>query len=226
MKRLPTIVLALILILASDYGTSPAQGRTEWGLKFGLDFDKHIYTGGSSASHNSVNNRIGLAIGVFLTRYISDRVAFQPEFYYAIRGFTKKYLYEYGVGYSSYEQKVRMDCLEMPLLWKFLLGSGRPQLNLIMGPDFAVFLHTRSESHYDDYWNGEHHSSSVSHSGSNGWDRWGDVGLIVGGGLDFVVGKGKILFDTRCNLGLTRILFFLAERTIEPMISLRVGYAF
>jgi len=211
MKRFLLTVLAVVLIIASDYEVSLAGGRDEWGLKIGLDFDKHIYTGASSASRVSVNNRVGLVIGVFLTHYISNRVAIQPEFYYAIRGFTKKYLHESRLGYTSYEEKVRMDCLEMPLLWKFLIGSGTPQPSLFIGPDLTLYVQSRALGHT---------------GGFGGWDRAVDMGIILGGGLDFVAGKGKILVDARLFLGLMRIFFFPASRTIEPMFSLRVGYAF
>ncbi len=224
MKRIPTIVLALLVILACDFGASCAHGRTEWGLKIGLDFDKHYYSGLSSESRLNTNNHIGLALGIFLTQYISSRVAFQPELYYAIRGFTE----QQGNGRTYIaKEKVRLDCLELSLLWKFLIGSGTPQPNLFIGPDVALFVYNKSVYHQDQYYNGVHYSYSSSRSGSGGWDRWGDVGMVVGGGLDFPVGKGKILVDTRCNLLLTRIFFdWCKENTIETMFSLRVGYAF
>ncbi|KPL06580.1 hypothetical protein AMJ86_08065, partial [bacterium SM23_57] len=198
MKRLLTIMLALILLSASDSGASYARGRAEWGFKIGMDLDNHDYSTRSGPGY-SADNRVGLAVGVFLTRYVSSRVATQTELYYAIRGLTERRWSGYGDNRYTSEKKVRIDCLELSWLWKFFIGSGTPQPNLYIGPDIAAFVYCRQEYQSEHYRNGIlEHSYSSSSSGGGGWDRWGDVGLIVGGGLDFPVGKDKVLVDARC----------------------------
>ena len=225
MKRLLTIVLALILILASDYGVSLARGRTEWGLKFGLDFDNNAPSSQDPFGVTSVNDRLGVAFGLFITSYVNERIAFQPEIYYAIRGYTYRHSLESTNYSSNIERKVRTDYLEVPLLIKFIAIIGKIQPNFLIGPALGVPVRSRSDYQLDEYSNGEYHSySSRSHAGYN---NWGEVGLVIGGGLDFVVGRGKVLVDARYNLQFMQFIDLGSTGGEEkPVLCLRIGYAF
>jgi hypothetical protein len=52
-----------------------------------------------------------------------------------------------------------------------------------------------------------------------------DVGVVFGGGLDFVLGQGKIVFDVRYDLGLTSLDEEGAD-VKNNVISFLLGYSF
>jgi len=211
MKRiLCTAVLTAVIYALFPY-TSFAQGLTTIGGKIGLnittlrtdDIDEDL----------ELKSKSGFAVGGFLTYRINEMFAIQPELIYMQK----------GVKFEEKEEnfnvvvKLNLNYIEIPLLAKITIpttGNLRP--NLFLGPALAIKMSSKLK---------------ISALGASAEEdlpgiKSTDFGLVFGGGVDFDLGEGTLIFDARYTLGLSNIDDTdTDESTKNGVFSLMAGYS-
>jgi len=214
MKKLMVVIGVLLLataVLAQDEG----KGLTAKGFKVGLnianvtgsDVDPFMAAitdlAGVTASNKTL---IGFSFGGFVTYNFSPTVALQPEVFYSMKGFTISFE-------DMYDADVKMDYIEIPVLFKFMFGTGTAKPCLFAGPSLGILV-----------------SSKIKAEGESvdAKDLWKstDLGLVFGGGVDFPAGKGKMTVDGRYTMGMTKIPDGGDVDIKNSNISFMVGYGF
>ena len=206
MKKNIVGMIALVIILCALPASVRADGLIRVGIKGGANFANLV---GPDLDSNW-KTKIGLAAGGFVSFQISRLLAIQPEFFYSQKGSTWK-------GDSDVTYKVNLTFVDIPVLVKFFIpisaqSALRP--NVFVGPYAGIKMRSKM--------------TVETAEGSDDTDiedlKKTDLGLVVGGGIDFAVGKGKILLDVRYSFG------FSTVSTIEDfknkVFTVLVGYSF
>lgn len=173
----------LAALLSMNMGLMMAQsydsGNPEFGIKGGINAS-NLY----SSDADDENMLVGFNAGFYARLPITDNIAFQPELLYTTKG-TKA---EYNNALASGDVKLRLDYIELPLLFKFNLTDN---FNIHAG-GYASYLV----------------NSKVKGDGSIGFEsdvtddlEKFDAGLAAGIGVDF----NPVSVGLRYNYGLTKI---------------------
>ena len=200
------IFTAIFLIMSF----SLAEG-INFGIKAGINIANFH---GNHAG--GLDSRIGFCGGGFVRLGLNDIFAIQPEALYTQKGAKWKTIMR-PQGYLL-EGTVKYDYVEIPVLFKFVLPvKGGVKPNLFVGPYFAVNVNAKEKR----VANGNSLEADV--------DRYvkdTDLGVVLGGGVDFGLKKGKIVFDCRYTLG----LITTSEEEIydqkNKVVSFMLGYSF
>jgi hypothetical protein len=168
----------------------------------------------------------GLAVGGFMRWRPSERIAIQPELVFSQQGATNT-----GVSTGhSYENKVKLNYLNVPVLLKVYLGN---VVNVQVGPQFGLLLSGRHTGQIG------YISSSYSNNGYVEVDEdvkkdyGNDVSLCGGLGVDL---KNGLLFSARLAYGMTDINNNEADKALRQRLNIgglhnrsfefALGYAF
>jgi opacity protein-like surface antigen len=180
MKRfIHVIVMCVLAALVCELN---AQGIIGKGLKLGLNLST---VKGSDASQLNASTKNGFVGGGFLIYGISDQLAIQPEVLYSVEGSDGS-----PGGQSG---SLEIEYLEIPLLMKYYFNtSGSVKPSIMAGPVPAFKLSATG-------------SSSAGSADVSSDIKSFEFGLALGGGADYALQSGKILFDVRYNLGLTKV---------------------
>ena len=215
MKKL-LVVLGVLLLATAVLAQDEGKGLTAKGFKAGVnlaniagsDVDPFMDALTDLIGANASNEMLlGFAFGGFLTYNFSPSFALQPEVLYSMKGFT--------ISVEGEEVDMKMNYLEIPLLFKFILGTGPTKPCLFAGPSLGVLL-----------------SSEMSgEGGSIDTDElWKstDLGLAFGGGVGFPAGKGSLTLDARYTMGISKTPDSGGEDIDikNSNISFMVGYGF
>jgi hypothetical protein len=158
---------------------APARSQGKIGLKGGLNMFRPY-----GDDMPDVSYYYGFAVGGFYSYRINDVFLIQPELHYSVKG---------GKEDDDGEESVlKLGYIDIPVLFKFDLPvegkSWAP--NIYAGPYIAFLLGADIDG-YDvkDFFNST------------------DLGLVVGGGLDFNLSEGRRLlsFDLRYSIGFSKI---------------------
>ena len=142
--------------------------------------------------HGTSNPVFGLQFGVFYTFVISNAFTFQPEFYFAQRGYQFDQTPLYNTNYSLY-----INYLELPVLISYYLSLDWGFHPVITAGPFAA-LKISSEKQIklsDEEINGN--ISNVSNF---------DYGVVFGIGAEFAAWDGELIIDLRINWGFANVL--------------------
>lgn len=179
MKKSLLTIAALMLFLTASLS---AQTEMWFGPKAGASMAK--VTGDDIDSlFSDVKYKTGFAAGVFLNAGLTPSIAIQPELLYVMRGAKEDVI----------DLKLKANYVALPVLIKWMAptqGSVKP--NLFVGPEVAFLMSAKIDTVGGDV-DVKDSTKSV------------DFGLVFGGGLDFDAGSGRVTFDVRYNLGLTKI---------------------
>ncbi len=138
--------------------------------------------------------------------------AIQPELLFIQKGSTSKYSYSGGSFSVSETTKVTLNYLELPVLFKYMMGPDALRIYLSAGPSFALGLGGKGNREYTaDFGNGPYTEKidfkvkfEKEPEGYEGYDQYieekTDVGLQFGGGLLIA---NKLMVDLRYGLGFT-----------------------
>lgn len=217
MKKLMVVLSVLLLataVLAQDEG----KGLTAKGFKAGVnianitgsdvdDFmDVLSYFAGASLSNKTL---MGFSFGGFVTYNFSPTVALQPELLYSMKGFT---ITAEG---EDEDVDVKMDYIEIPVLFKFMFGKGTAKPYLFAGPSLGILVSSKMKS------------GGESVDAKDLW-KTTDVGVVFGGGVGFPLGQGALSLDGRYTMGVTNTPDAGdADINIKNSnISFMVGYGF
>jgi hypothetical protein len=192
------------LAIALGAGTAGAQDSgVEFGLKAGLNLAS--LSGDDVFEEGALGNRTGFSGGLFVGIPVTENFLIQPEVLYSQKGA--------HVEAAGEEAAIKLDYVEVPVLFKGRFGSGGAKPSVFAGPavGFKVTGKTEFEGEEEDV---EDLKST-------------DFGIVFGAGLDLAAGSGSFILDVRYTLGLTTI-----DDTDNPddvkngVWSFSVGYAF
>jgi hypothetical protein len=182
MKRLRLALLALALLLAA----APAQAqRVHYGVRGGVNVASSETVG--SAFDAETGTRTGYHLGLMALVDISDWFALETEVLYSKKGFA-----EGDVGIA-----LNLTYFEIPVLAVVRLPLPLSP-RLYSGPVLGI------ESRCEVTFEGETTECDTASQGAPR-TRGADSGIIVGAGLGFDFGPGKLMGDIRYNHGLTDI---------------------
>jgi hypothetical protein len=202
------ICLAMVLILISSVSAMAIE-ISGVGVKAGMNFAR---LSGIDVDQNW-KYRMAIVGGAFFTLKFNDVLAIQPEILYSQKGPKWDAPLE-GVAFVG---TVKLDYLEIPVLVKIFIPVGanaaiRP--NLFVGPYMAFKMSARLKYTW----------GSTSEDRTIDGIKSTDLGYVLGGGLDFVVGKGKITLDVRYGMSFSTISTDSTEK--NQSISAMIGYSF
>lgn len=186
-------------------------------------------------------NKAGVFISLPVDFKISDIFSIQLEANYVEKGLA---LQEAGTvqvpeGKGQYEVNydIDLDYLDFPVLGKVTIPLGFADLYLMGGPGIGLALNGKTKFDSKEWLNGE----LIDHDtfdekiqigktdGEEGDIRRVDFGIHAGAGLGFKVNKGKIIIQSRYNLGISNINYGdgESEDVIKNKgIGLMAGYVF
>ena len=194
-------IFALLVTISTTY----AQGITG-GLKAGMNI-ANVH--GDDVIGPYYESKMGFCAGGFITFKVANIIAIQPEILYTQKG--TKWEEEF-VG-ETWKITYNFNYLEIPVLLKVIMPiQGMIKPHLFVGPYFAYNLTAKVKTRY----NGLDFDEVIKDS---------DFGAVFGGGIDFGLPAGKIVFDARYSLGLTTI-DEEGPDVKNNVFSFMLGYAF
>jgi len=160
-------------------------------------------TGGLQAGMNLANLhgdgvedskfKLGFCGGGFVAFGLGKVVVIQPELLYSQKGAK----WEEEILGETWRATYMLNYLEMPVLVKLTMPvQGKVKPNLFMGPYFGITITNPRGKIEVDGMTMEEDLVGVKDT---------DFGVVFGGGIDFALSKGKIVFDVRYSLGLTTL---------------------
>lgn len=197
MKKL-FIIGAVMLFCVST--ASFAQAK--FGVKAGVNIAN--YAGDDAGDMDS---RVAPLFGAFVRMHLSDKLAFQPEILYSMKGATGSGEIE-GVNVDVTE---RIDYIDVPLMLKLYVSNG---FNIQAGPQLSFLLSAEGEF--------EGGGVSVTEDYKE-YMKGTDFGFNIGAGYDFDFGLG---FDVRYSLGLSNVVDEGDSEIKNKAFQLGVSYAF
>ncbi|MBN2227738.1 MAG: PorT family protein [candidate division Zixibacteria bacterium] len=178
-------------------------------------------------------SRKTVTFGIFLTAPIYNNLAIQPEVLYTSRGAKVERNDAYFNGTLEY----RLHYLEFPILLRMSLPTGKDlRPYLLAGPGIAVNIGAKSkiEGHaYNE--ETEEWEDAGSEEDIDGLFKGIDWELVVGAGVDYKVGPGKIFIEARYVMGLSVIYSYGVDTLPDGMeapdehnsaINILAGYSF
>jgi len=150
--------------------------------------------------------KTGYHADLTVTGRLTNLLAFQTEV-----GLTQKNCEDLDPG--GYTKRYTETFLEIPALLKLTVPMGQSiNLSLFAGPTFGINVHQYMKVYRDgEFLYGYNHGPS----------EWGQVGIVLGGGIGFGIGRGELGIDIR----LSRDLLVMAEDAGYQTIALLVGYS-
>jgi hypothetical protein len=203
------LIFALLLVVSLVFAASSlyAAGRI-FGVKGGLDITK------LTGDVENVDWKTGAVGGVFVSWPIGDIFAIQPEALFSMKG-AKEHVTVLNV---PVDLTVKLTYFEIPVLARLnipVAGAVRP--NVYAGPAIGFKMSAKGSAEANGR-SGEEDIEGVKST---------DIGLVVGGGLEYKLTSGRLLFDVRYEAGLTSINDTADARDIKnAALSFMVGYGF
>ena len=159
------------------------------------------------------DSKLGFCFGGFVTFSLHEMFAIQPEVLYTMKGAKME---ESVMGETLYVW-VNLNYLEIPVLAKLQIPTqGNIKPSIFVGPALGIKVSAKAKAEYA----GETEEEDIEDMKST------DLGLVIGGGVDFGLGKGMITVDLRYTLGLATISEWEDEDVKNGVFSLMIGYSF
>ncbi len=214
MKKL-ILIFALIFSIMFVFSASSVFAQYAYfGLKAGLSMGTFHGqdTDAADWGASEKKSRLGVTAGVYSTVVLAKIFALQPEVLYTQKGA----LYNYTeLGFESHT-RVKMDYIEIPLLFKFYVPMGGPvKINIFAGPEIALNIVHKYK--YEEQTGGV---TSYEEEGDiddlyfieNGVilgkleTQKLDYGAVFGAGAEFIVSGIQMSVEARYALGLAKSL--------------------
>jgi hypothetical protein len=201
-KKVFVITLFLTILLSTAKGVG-------FGIKAGMNIANWHgdHAGG-------MDSRLGFCGGGFVGFGLTDMLVIQPEVLYTQKGVRWEIRQSPLV---PWKETIKLDYIEIPLLFKFMLpDKSTVKPNLFVGPCFAINVNAKEK---------------IEETGTPTELDYGEFvkdiefGIVLGGGVDFPLKKGKVVFDGRYTLGLTTT----SEEGWDlknKVVSFMLGYSF
>ncbi len=189
-KKLSVMAMTLLLV---GLLVSPGFSAIKFGVKGGfslanLSFDPEI-------SGVDLKSKAGFVGGVSMNIGLSRMFSLQPEVLYVQKGSK----FSEGINGDSFELKINVDYLEIPLLLNLSFQKEGSSFvpSIFAGPYIGLNTSAKIKETYD----GETYTEDIKD-----YIKDTDFGLTFGVGLGKQLGAGKIFLDIRYDLGLTNII--------------------
>ncbi|HOZ62361.1 MAG TPA: porin family protein [Smithellaceae bacterium] len=158
---------------------------------------------------------------------ITPLFAIQPEINYLEKGGIIR-----SKGSSDFKFTLRMNYLEAPVLAKFRLGSGPLKGYVIAGPSVGYAIDGKSKVTTGEIKEAERVRFDNTFGADGRKDNRIDLSGVVGGGVQYKLGPGSILLDTRATYDFNDFNNFYSKAPIDHKktrwegLSLSLGYQF
>jgi outer membrane protein W len=185
----------MIAVLAVSICARPAMaGKTSIGVKGGLNITNA--SGGPEEWNDTIEAIAGFTGGVFVNHMLNDKLSIQAELLYSQKGFNFALLDETDI--FELDLTLNLDYFELPVLLKYAFSPEKKfRPVLFAGPSFAycsaseLTVTALGFSAGIDF-------SSLTHTT--------DFGMVLGGGFDYALSGGTLVFDTRFHYGFTHVI--------------------
>jgi hypothetical protein len=217
----------LFLMAAILYGAFPASAPAVdfyAGVKGGLGLNGFWGAQAADSAGMTGTVRAGFCGGGLASAQFTDFAACQVEFLYAMKGKVSRGSF----GTTAIEKQWNMDCLEIPVLAKFILPGKSARPLLYIGPSlgfpFTSTCRVKTRTSAPAAPNG-FISSDTTYDLKNNTGGF-DAGLAIGFGMDFAIETGVIVFDLRCTPGFVSWDTRAGRDIKNYCIAFMVGYAY
>ncbi|MDD4051725.1 MAG: porin family protein [candidate division Zixibacteria bacterium] len=201
------LVIVLVMAYMGITGTANAQENARYGIRLGLSLAD--ISGDIDAYYAKTAIKEGVMFGISAAIPQGDRFFIQPEVYYVIKG-TKND--------TDAKEKLSLSYLEIPVLLRFVVipqGPVRP--SIFIGPAADLLLGAK-------YVYGTEDTDIMDFTNKM------DASLIIGGGVDFPVGKHEIGLNVRYAHGFVNLNDTRGAtqglKVNNRAVSLILGYTF
>lgn len=178
------VVSGAMLIVA--FAVNAAQSQLIGaGFKMGTGFAKL-----QGSEVQTTDTRIGFAGGAYVNYGFSKFIAVQPEVLYVFKG--AKFS-EATQSYGTVEGQIIFDYVEIPILLKGMLPTtGIYKPYIFVGPALGILANAKIKVDTPPGYAPRSISEEVKST---------DFSLTFGGGIDFVLPRGRITLDIRYDMG-------------------------
>ncbi|MCT8340143.1 PorT family protein [Flavobacteriaceae bacterium TK19130] len=193
--------------------TTMTAQEVRLGAKAGINFAS---IGGDET--DGVDGRTSFHIGGLVEIPISEKFSVQPELLYSSQGASSEYSETFFGETISFEETVKLDYINIPILAKFYVAEG---FSLEAGPQVGFLVSANSE--FEASGGGESESGDEDIS-----DNVSGLDLGVGAGAGYRLNNG-VFFQARYVLGLSNINDFEGSddfKNQNNVIQVSVGYSF
>ena len=185
--------LIIVVVLLTLVSITPVYaGKTTFGVKAGLSMSNAYDV--AADWDESIDWKTGFTGGAFLNYAFNDNFSLQPEILFTQKGFGGT-LFDDIV---EIDMTLSLDYFELPVLAKYAFSADKKfRPTLFAGPSFAYCFGSELAV---SWWlfSGNVDFSSVTHVT--------DFGVVLGGGFDYVLSRGTIVFDGRFTYGFTNVI--------------------
>ena len=209
LKKNKVAFFAFLIMMFAVLAVARAEGAIKFGLKGGVNFanmsGRDIDPGWKGTTR--------FAAGGFFALKINKLLAIQPEFFYSLKGGRWDSIF-YG---DQISVKANFAYLDIPFLVKIYIpmsAQSKLQPNFFLGPYAGIRMSAKIRVTTPD---GSQEDDMEDPKSL-------DFGLTAGAGIDFSLGKGKLIFDVRYSLGLSTISKI--EEIKNNVFALMAGYSF
>jgi outer membrane protein W len=177
--------------LAVVISAAPAHaGKTSFGIKAGISTTNAYNV--AEGWDDAIDWKTGLTGGVLINYAFNECFSLQPELLYTQKGFGRALLED------IIDLTVSLDYFELPVLAKYTFSPGKKfRPALFAGPSFA-YCSSSTLTVSALILSADIDFSSLTHVT--------DFGLILGGGFDYSLENGTIVFDARFEWGMTNVI--------------------
>ena len=214
MKRYKLTIVLVVMIMFSAQ-VIYAEGKTigfMGGLSITNSYGEDVNTGDDDDL--VFDSKKGFCGGFFLCIPVNNIFSVQPELLYSMKGVHT----EDVIDGNDTDIYFNFNYIEIPVLAKVMIpveGSIHP--NIFLGPSIGYNFSSKIKIEM----------LGVSGEGDIEKVKELELGVVIGGGLDFDVGIGQLVFDGRYVLGLTTTDDSEAQEDFKnKAITFMIGYGF
>ena len=202
MRKIAVLLALLVFTAAPAYSFQWAD--THAGVKGGVNIANQTVDPSTGELQNSLP---GYSMGVWWGVPVNRSLSIRPEALFTMKGDRQKD--------SNMDASIKMSYIEVPVLATMsFLQDAKTQPSLFVGPSLGFNVGAKAEVG----------SASVDVKDQT---KSTEVGLVMGGGLDFAVGpKNTLGLDVRYNLGLTNVADASGVTTKNQGICIMGTYGF
>lgn len=195
------------------------MGQISLGFQGGNNLSEMDFTNNQDYRFTEIDYKQGF-IGGLVVQFLGEKHAgVQAEINYSQRGWIENDTT--GVEYFRYKNK--MDFVEMPILTHVNIGGGKLRGLFNIGPYIGYALNRKITTQNVDTGVEE----TEDYTFTNEKDNRFDFGLMVGGGMEYRFGFGKLSAEARYTVGLGDVnkeKFYQSEVSQFRIISVLLRY--
>ena len=205
------VMTSLFVLLVIAVSLASAQ-KISGGIKVGMNL-ANFYDVGDEFDGGDLKPKMGFCGGAFIAFGVGRVVVIQPELLYSQKGA------KFDVEFMDWKITYMFNYLEIPIFIKTVFPvQGKVKPNLFLGPYFGFTITDPQGRVEIDGTIEETDLTDVENT---------DFGVVFGSGVDFELGKGKIVFDVRYDLGLATLDKADDDDDVKNSVfSFLIGYAF